>query len=112
MASKLAEFLKENKLDIRRVYAASRKLEQLRPEDRAIRLKRRQRSDEAKAAKPAEGEAAPAKPRSGRPVTHQLVSRIEAGRTIPGAAKTRILRAVNHLLEQKKKSPVDLKAIF
>ncbi len=112
MASKFSEFLKENKLDIRRVYAASRKLEQLKFEDRRIKLQKRKGGDEA--APPAEGEepAAPAKPRSGRPVTEQLISKLEAGKPVSGPAKTRLLRAVNHLLEQKKKKPVELKALF
>ncbi len=112
MASKFAEFLKENKLDIRRVYSASRKLEQLKLEDRRIKLQKRKGGDEA-ASGGEEGEKAPpAKPRSGRPVTAQLVAKIEAGKPVSGAAKTRLLRAVNHLLEQKKKKPVELKELF
>jgi len=41
MSSKFAEFLEKNKIDARRVMAASRKLEQLRPEDRSIKLAKR-----------------------------------------------------------------------
>ncbi len=35
-----------------------------------------------------------------------------AGAPVSGPTKTRILRAVNHLLEQKKQDKVDLKALF
>ena len=112
MASKFSEFLKENKLDIRRVYAASRKLEQLKLEDRRIKQQKRKGSDEAGAGDEEGEKAPPPKPRSGRPVTAQLVAKVEAGKPVSGAAKTRLLRAVNHLLEQKKKQPVELKALF
>jgi len=112
MGSKFEGFLKENKLDPRRVLAASAKIEHLHPEDRAIRLAKRlarKAEDPAKAKK--EGKAA-LKPRSGRPVTDRVMSAALAGRPVPGPSKTRMLRAVNHLLEQKKQSPVDLRALF
>lgn len=115
MASKFAQFLDDNKIDPRRLLAASKKLEQLRPEDRAIRLaKRRARSGEAPAAAPEGEEEAktPPKPRSGRPVTHQLLETARRGDPVAGPAKQRLLRALNHLLGQKKKKPVDLRALF
>lgn len=110
MASKFAQFLTDNKLDPRRVAAASRELERLRPEDRAKRLARRaaKKSD----AKPAEGAEKPTKPRSGRPATARALSAAGEGKPLSGPTKTRLLRAVNHLLEQKKKSATDLKTLF
>ena len=110
MASKFAQFLTDNKIDPRRVAAASRDLERLRPEDRAKRLARRQ----AKKAetKPAPGAEKPAKPRSGRPATSRVLTAANLGKPISGPSKTRLLRAVNHLLEQKKKSVTDLKTLF
>jgi hypothetical protein len=110
MASKFSEFLTAQKLDPRRVAAASRELEKLRPEDRSIRLKKRQAK--ASEATPAEGAPPPAKPRSGRPVTAPLLSKALEGKPLPSPGKTRLLRAVNRLLEQKKKEPVQLKALF
>ena len=104
--SKLAEFLKNNKIDPRRIRVASKELEKFRPEDRALKLKKRQ----SKAAD-AKAEAGP-KPRSGRPVTAPLLDRALTGKAVAGPAKTRILRAVNRVLEQKKKEPVDLRALF
>lgn len=105
--SKLAEFLKNHKIDPRRIQAASRNLEKLRPEDRALKLTKKR----AKSAEGGKGEAG-AKPRSGRPVTAPLLGRALKGKGVGGPEKTRILRAVNRILEQKKKDPVDLKALF
>jgi hypothetical protein len=104
MASKFSQFLKDNKIDPRRVLVASRQVERLRPEDRALKLARR-----GKAGAQA-GEVA--KPRSGRTVTPRLLDSATNGKAIPGPAKTRLLRAVNHVLQQKKKSVVELKALF
>ena len=113
MATKFAEFLDKSKLAPRRIRAASRVIERLRPEDRAIRLAKRN-SKGADAPPPAEGEeaAVPKKPRSRRVVTDRLLTNATEGKAITGAAKTRLLRAVNRLLEQKKKDPVELKALF
>ena len=105
--SKLAEFLKTHKIDPRRVRVVSRDLEKLRPEDRAVKLKRRQ----SKAADAGKGEAGP-KPRSGRPVTAPLLDRALTGKAVGGPEKTRILKAVNRVLEQKKKEPVDIRKVF
>jgi hypothetical protein len=107
--SKFAAFIAERKLDPRRILIASKKLEANRPEDRAIRLaKRLARGREG-------GEGAPKetrKPRSGRPVTGRALQAAMKGGDISGPTKTRILRAVNHLLEQKKQELVDLRSIF
>lgn len=110
MASKFAQFLADNKIDPRRLASASRELERLRPEDRAKKLARR--TAKKSEAKPAEGAEKPAKPRSGRPATNRLLSAAQAGKPVSGPAKTRLLRAVNHVLEQKKKSATDLKSLF
>ena len=109
--SKLSDWLKKNKVDARRVISVSRSLEALQPEDRkqkALRAKVKggQASDEEK-------EKAKTKPRSGRPVSPPTMSRAIAGQTIPGPAKTRIVRAINAILEVKKKgTTVQLKELF
>jgi hypothetical protein len=107
--SKFAQFLASKKIDGRRVLAASRRLEGLQPEDRTIKLnKRRAKAGEG-------GENAPKetrKPRTGRPVTPRALEAAMNGGTISGPTKTRILRAVNHLLEQKKQEKVQLKTLF
>jgi hypothetical protein len=107
--SKFAQFIASKKLDARRILAASHKLERLMTEDRTIRLnKRRAKGGEG-------GENAPKetrKPRSGRPVTDRAISAALAGKPVSGPTKTRILKAVNHLLEQKKQDKVEPKALF
>ncbi|MFO0612078.1 MAG: hypothetical protein U0414_05800 [Polyangiaceae bacterium] len=106
--SKFADLLKEKKLDPRRILAASKKLESLRVEDRKIRLARAKakKSEDKKDAKPTE------KPRSGRPITPRGIAAALAGNPLSGPQKTRLLRAVNAILEQKKQPAIELKALF
>jgi hypothetical protein len=111
MASKIEDFLKEKKIDPRRILAASAELERLRLEDRKIRLVKRAARKSEDAAKKKEGLAVK-KPRSGRPVTIEAIHAAYAGKNIAGPQKTRILRALNHILEQKKLEKVELAAIF
>ena len=110
MASKFAEFIETNKLDPRRLMAASRKLEQLRPEDVALKVAKAKGNEEGKAKGNEEAKAK--KPRSGRAITPRLITSAKEGKKVSGAAKTRLLRAVNRVLEQKKKDAVDLRALF
>jgi hypothetical protein len=109
--TKFAQFISARKLDSRRVLAASHRLERLRREDRGIKLnKRRARggADGADASAPKETR----KPRSGRPVTRRAFEAAMQGGELSGATKTRILRAINHLLELKKLEKVDLRVLF
>ncbi|HVY48248.1 MAG TPA: hypothetical protein VHB21_20315 [Minicystis sp.] len=110
MATKIEEFLKAKKIDPRRILAASNKLERLQPEDRAMRLTKRtaRKGEDADAKK----KAAELKPRTGRPVTQRSIDAVLAGKEVSGPIKTRILRAVNHLLEQKKQDKIELAALF
>ncbi|HTQ06573.1 MAG TPA: hypothetical protein VMI54_22090 [Polyangiaceae bacterium] len=110
MATKFAQFLTDNKIDPRRILSVSKRIEHLQAEDRKLKFAKKQKKGEGAAA-PAEGEKL-AKPRSGRPVTPRLIDAASAGKPVAGPAKTRLLRAVNHILEQKKKPAVDLKAVF
>jgi hypothetical protein len=105
--SKFSDFVTEKKIDPRRILAASEGLEKLRPEDRALRLARRNKAEKK------EGEAADkAKPRSGRPVTQRAMNAALQGQALTGPQKTRILRAVNRILEQRKQDAIDLRALF
>ena len=112
MATKFSDFLKTNKIDPRRVLAASQELEHLRPEDRAIKLKKRNAAGKDAPKDAAAADPAPAKRRSGKPVTPRLIAAVTAGKPVSGPQKTRLLRAVNHLLQQKKKDAIDLRALF
>lgn len=106
--SKFADFLKDKKIDARRLVAASNGLERLRREDRTIRLSKAtaKKSEDKKEATPT------GKPRSGRPITPRALAAALSGGTLSGPQKTRFLRAVNHVLEQKKQGAVELKALF
>jgi len=109
--TKFAQFIAAKKLDRRRLLAVSRRLERLQPEDRIIRLnKRRIRKAAGDAAENAQKEAR--KPRTGRPVTPRALDAAIRGAEISGATKTRILRAVNHLLGLKKQEKVEIRVLF
>ena len=106
--SKLATFLDSKKIDPRRVISTSHGLEQLRPQDVEIKRNRRK-------AKGGEGEAGPKeerKPRSGRAVTSRALHAALFGKPVSGPTKSRIVRAVNALLEAKKAEKIDLRALF
>ena len=105
--TKLSTFLTTNNLNRDRLLAVSHKLESLRRSDRDLKRARRQ-------AKGAEGgeKKVIAKPRSGRPITERALNAALAGGAISGPTKQRILRAINYLLEQKKKDKIELKALF
>jgi hypothetical protein len=111
MATKIEDFLKEKKIDPRRVLSASAEIERLRLEDRKIRLAKRAARKSEDPAKKKEGLAA-SKPRSGRPVTSEAIAAAFAGKNVSGPQKTRILRALNHVLAQKKLEKIELSAIF
>jgi hypothetical protein len=107
--TKFAQFLVSKKVDPRRILSASRELESLRPEDRIIKLKKRQgRKAEGDAAGPKETR----KPRSGRPVTPRALDAALHGGKMSGPTKTRLLHAINHILTQKKQDAVELRTLF
>ena len=112
--TKLGDYLEKQKIDPRRVLVASKKLEALRPEDRVAILAKRSKKKSDDAAKPAEGaDGADAKKRrSGKPVSRPTLDAALRGESISGPAKTRIVRAVNHVLAAKKKGEVALRDVF
>jgi hypothetical protein len=108
MATKFDTFLTDNKIDPRRLLSASRQIERLRGDDRRIRLALSQ-ARKSEVAKRPEGLS---KPRSGRPVNPKTLRDASAGLKLSTAARTRLLRAVNRILEQKKCDAVALDALF
>lgn len=108
--TKFAQFIAAKKLDPRRIIAASHKIERLQPEDRGIKLRKRQAKAAGDAADKATKETR--KPRSGRPVTPRAIDAAVKGTPISGPTKTRLLQAINKLLEQKKQEKVDLRVLF
>jgi hypothetical protein len=107
-ATKFATFLKDKKVDVRRILTASHKLESFKAEDRSIRLAKRQ----ARSVEDRKGPVDTTESRSGRPVTPRALDAALTGKSVSGPAKTRLLRALNVVLEQKKLEKVDLRAIF
>ena len=108
-ATKFSQFIASKKIDARRILVASHALETLTLEDRKIKLaKRGGKKEGADASAPKETR----KPRSGRPVTPRAIQAALTGGVLSGPTKSRILRAVNHLLEQKKQEKVQLKTLF
>ncbi len=107
--SKFAGYLKEHGIDPIRVVYASEQIEKLTREDRGIKLAKRQvagKDDEASKAIRAK------KPRSGRPVTTQLITRAVKGEALTGAQKSRILRALSRIAEQKKLGEIAVTNVF
>jgi hypothetical protein len=112
MSSRFSEFLTAEKIDPRRLLVASRQLERLRPEDRQIKLKKRLGKQSGDAAAAAAAAKELPERRSGRSVTPRLLTTAQAGGALSGTQKTRLLRALNRVLEQKQKEPVDLRKVF
>jgi hypothetical protein len=110
MSSKLEQFLSSKKIDQRQLLVVSHDLESLRVEDRAIKLGKRKKGEGEE--KKAEGGAPAKKPRSGRPITKVALAKIFAGKEVTGPTKTRVLRAVNTILERKKQGTVQLADLF
>ncbi len=108
--SKLSDFLKSNGIAERRLLSASRQAERMRPEDRVVKLARRK--NRGGKATDADKQVAEKKPRTGRALTPRTLTRALGGQALSGPAKTRITRAVNHVLGQKKKDAVDLRQLF
>jgi hypothetical protein len=108
--TKFAKFLEQSKVDPRRILAASCQIERLTREDRlfiaqaACKRRLAGKKDGAKAERK--------KMHSGRPVSPSLIEGAKVGKPVSGAGKTRLLRAINRILEQKKQAAVDLRALF
>ena len=106
--SKLSDYLNKHKIDPRRVVAASRRLEALRPEDRKIRLARVAAKKGEESAK----ELAAQKRRSGRAVTPPAIARALSGQPVTRKARSRIVRAVNAVLAHKTKTEATAADLF
>ncbi len=109
MATKLDDYLKKAKIDPRRLVVASHDLESLKPEDRAVRLLKKQAKGGNEKAK----EAVVGKTRrKGRALSEPALRAALVGKPISPATKSRLVRAVNAVLAQKKKGEAKLKDLF
>ena len=107
--SKIGDFLTQNKIHPSRIVTASKALERRQAEDRALSAKKKAMKD-GKADK--DEAVLKSKPRSGRPVTRATLTKAVAARPINGPTKTRIVRALNAVLAQKKKPEIGLRDVF
>jgi len=110
MPSKLEQFLTDKKIDRRQLITVSKHLENLQPEDRTIRLAKRQGKVEGADEKTKA--AGKAKPRSGRPITPVALDKIVAGKDVTGPTKTRLLKAINTILERRKQPVAAITDVF
>jgi len=112
MATKFAKFLEDNKIINLRLQAASARIERLTAEDRAFIAEVARKKSLAGRKNAATITLEKKKLHSGRPVTARLVADASVGKPVSGPAKTRLLRAINHILEQRKKPAVAIRDLF
>ncbi len=112
MATKFAKFLEDNKIIGPRLQTASAKLERLTAEDRAYLAEVARKKSLAGRKNAGNVAIEKKKLHTGRPVTQRLIDYASIGKPVSGAAKTRLLRAVNHILEQRKKPTVAVRDLF
>jgi hypothetical protein len=112
MATKFAKFLEDNKIITPRLQSASAKIERLTVDDRAYIAEVSRKRSLAGRKNAASVTVEKKKLHSGRPVTGRLIDDASLGKPVSGAAKTRLLRAVNRILEQRKKPAVVYKDPF
>lgn len=110
--SKLSDYLTQHKIDARRVLGSSKSLEALRPEDRAIRLARVVAKDGDEKAKEKVKELAAKKRRSGRVLSAPALQRALVGKPVARKTRSRIVRALNAVLAQKKKGEASATDLF
>lgn len=93
-----SEFLDAQGLKDEEILRRSRRLETLRSEDRMLR---RRRAAQRRTGKQSYEEAGIGKPRSGRPLQKEHLEAARNDNPVPRPVRTKIVRAVNSLLEKK-----------
>ena len=112
MATKFGKFLEDNKIIAPRLKAASTKLERLTVQDRAFLADVARKKSLAGRKNAANVSVEKRKLHSGRPVTLRLIEDATLGKPVSGPAKTRLLRAINHILAQRKKPALGIRDLF
>jgi hypothetical protein len=112
MTTKFSTFLEESKIDSRRLVAVSHRLERLSDEDRTFLADAARKRALAGRKEAANMKREKHKLHSRRPITPATVDLASAGKKLGGPTKTRMLRAINHILTQRKQPVVELKALF
>ena len=112
MATKFAQFLEDNKIPSPRLQSASTKIERLTTDDRAYIAEVARKKSLAGRKNAASVTVEKKKLHSGRPVTPRLISYASLGKAVSGSAKTRLVRAVNRVLEQRKQPQITVRDLF
>lgn len=103
-----SDLLKSKNLPEAQILGVSRALEHLTPPDRDLYLKRRKaRKEEKKYA-----EAGAEKPRSGRGITSQSLAKASADRPLPRKVRSKIVKAINTILERRGQEKVKIEQVF
>lgn len=105
-----ADFLNQKGLEPKQILLVSQRLECVRDEDRILMRRReaRRRENPGKSYE----ELGIAKPRSGRPLRPGHIEAALADKPIPGPVRSKVVRAVNFLLQKKGQEPVRAPDIF
>ena len=112
MSTKFAKFLEESKINQSRLQAVSHRIERLTKEDRAFLSEVARKKALAGRKDAANVTVEKKKLHSNRPVTSRLIGDATLGKAVSGSAKTRLLRAVNRILEQRKQPAVTIRELF
>jgi hypothetical protein len=105
-----ADFLASKGIEPKQILAASARLESVRDEDREL-IRARRKKRRTQAGKSYE-ELQLAKPRSGRPLREGHVEAALADKPVPGPVRTKLVRAINALVEKKGGEPVRAPQLF
>jgi hypothetical protein len=103
-----ADFLRDKKIPEAQLIGVSNELERLRPEDRELLLKRQA----ARTAEKKYDEEKIGKPRRGRGVTTQSIARALADQPLARKVRSKLLVAVNTVLERRKQEKVRTEQLF
>lgn len=105
----LSDFLKEHRISLEALVAASRAIEGWSPEERTLMAARIR----ARREKKTYAELSLAKPKArGRGVTPAVIQRALAGEPVTRLVRQKIVRAVNAQLASAKKDQVDWRPLF
>lgn len=105
-----ADFLSEKGLSPDQILRVSRRIESLRDADRALMRKRalKRRTSAGQSYE----EANLAKPRSGRPLRPGHLAAATGDQPVPGPVRTKLVRAVNQILQKKGQEPIRHPQLF
>ena len=106
------EFLDANGITPERLLRTSMRIEASRPEDRVLRVARKQLRIRRAGDKAGYSEAGIGKPRSGRGVGEQSLLAALHDRPLPSAVRSKLVRAVNALIARSGSAAVDARALF